>query len=85
MYITFNRDTGCFKIAWWWSNVHDVECILSAKTYLQVHYIEFDDENNVINKTVFSHKEGEIWYMSASPLDKDVFATIYNKGKSKII
>ena len=48
----------------------------------QVHYIEFDDENNVINKTVFMHKDGEIWHISSSPLDKDICATIYNKSEA---
>ena len=44
----------------------------------QVHQIVFDDDNNVINKNVFLHGDGEIWGISASPLDADVFATIYN-------
>ena len=47
----------------------------------QVHQIDFDDENNVINKNVFMHKEGEIWHMSASPLDKNIITTIYNHSK----
>ncbi|XP_052230533.1 EARP and GARP complex-interacting protein 1-like isoform X2 [Dreissena polymorpha] len=45
----------------------------------QVHHIDFDDENNVINKNVFTHREGEIWHMSASTLDKSHLATCYNK------
>ncbi len=48
---------------------------------LQVHLVDFDDENNLINKNVFLHKEGEIWHISASPTDKNVLATIYNKSK----
>ncbi|KAL4236005.1 Protein tssc1 [Mactra antiquata] len=45
----------------------------------QVHHIDFDDENNVINKNVFLHKEGEIWHISASTVDKDLLTTCYNK------
>lgn len=45
----------------------------------QVHHIDFDDENNVINKNVFLHKEGEIWHISASTIDKNLLTTCYNK------
>ena len=48
----------------------------------QVHQIDFDDENNIINKNVFLHKEGEIWNISASPCDKQILATIYNNSKA---
>ena len=47
----------------------------------QVHQIDFDDENNLINKNVFMHREGEIWHISASPLDKSILATCYNRSK----
>ncbi|XP_057414400.1 EARP and GARP complex-interacting protein 1 isoform X2 [Balaenoptera acutorostrata] len=45
----------------------------------QIHIIDFDDENNVINKNVLLHQAGEIWHVSASPADKGVLATCYNK------
>ena len=48
---------------------------------LQIHHIDFDDENNVINKNVFLHKEGEIWHISASTIDKNLLTTCYNKSK----
>ncbi|CAE1304703.1 EIPR1 [Acanthosepion pharaonis] len=51
----------------------------SLRAENQIHHIDFDDENNVINKNVFLHREGEIWYISASTMDKDVLATCYNK------
>ncbi|XP_013387812.1 EARP-interacting protein homolog [Lingula anatina] len=51
----------------------------SLKFENQVHQIDFDDENNMINKNVFLHKEGEIWHISASSTDKNIFATCYNK------
>ncbi|CAM9619831.1 EARP and GARP complex-interacting protein 1 [Lampetra fluviatilis] len=50
----------------------------SMKCDNQVHVIDFDDENNVINKTVFYHRSGEVWHISASPGDKNVVATCYN-------
>lgn len=53
--------------------------------WLQVHQIDFDDENNIINKNMFSHKEGEIWHISSSPLDKNIVATSYNKGKFPLV
>ncbi|KAB0373181.1 hypothetical protein FD755_014840, partial [Muntiacus reevesi] len=40
----------------------------------------FDDENNIINKNVLLHQAGEIWHISASPADKGVLATCYNKN-----
>ncbi|XP_033293404.1 EARP and GARP complex-interacting protein 1 isoform X2 [Orcinus orca] len=45
----------------------------------QIHIIDFDDENNIINKNVLLHQAGEIWHISASPADKGVLATCYNK------
>jgi len=50
--------------------------------YLQIHIIDFDDENNIINKNVLLHQVGEIWHISASPADKCVLSTCYNKSKS---
>uniref|UniRef100_UPI00358F764D EARP and GARP complex-interacting protein 1 isoform X2 n=1 Tax=Myxine glutinosa TaxID=7769 RepID=UPI00358F764D len=50
----------------------------SLKHDNQVHLIDFDDENNLINKTVFLHHFGEIWHISASPADFNVLSTCYN-------
>ena len=44
----------------------------------------FDDDNSVINKNVFRHKDGEIWDISASPLDCDLLTTVYNQSKHYI-
>uniref|UniRef100_A0A673UYZ6 EARP and GARP complex-interacting protein 1 n=1 Tax=Suricata suricatta TaxID=37032 RepID=A0A673UYZ6_SURSU len=52
----------------------------SLKYDNQIHIIDFDDENNIINKNVLLHQAGEIWHISASPADKGVLATCYNKG-----
>ncbi|ELR60995.1 Protein TSSC1, partial [Bos mutus] len=51
----------------------------SLKYDNQIHVIDFDDENNIINKNVLLHQVGEIWHISASPSDKGVLATCYNK------
>lgn len=51
----------------------------SLRSENQVHQIDFDDENNVINKNVFLHREGEIWHISSSPADKNILATCFNK------
>nr|KAF6429269.1 EARP complex and GARP complex interacting protein 1 [Molossus molossus] len=51
----------------------------SLKYENQIHIIDFDDENNIINKNVLLHQVGEIWHISASPADKGVLATCYNK------
>ena len=48
---------------------------------VQIHIIDFDDENNIINKNVLLHQVGEIWHISASPADKGVLATCYSKSK----
>uniref|UniRef100_A0A217FL60 EARP complex and GARP complex interacting protein 1 n=1 Tax=Mus musculus TaxID=10090 RepID=A0A217FL60_MOUSE len=53
----------------------------SLKYDNQIHIIDFDDENNIINKNVLLHQAGEIWHISASPADKGVLATCYNKRK----
>lgn len=50
----------------------------SLKSDNQVHEIEFDDEHNRINKTVYGHRIGEVWQMSSSPRDADVLATCYS-------
>nr|XP_036882371.1 EARP-interacting protein homolog [Manis javanica] len=56
----------------------------SLKYDNQIHVIDFDDENNIINKNVLLHQVGEIWHISASPADKSVLATCYNKN-SKVL
>ncbi|ESO92508.1 hypothetical protein LOTGIDRAFT_206565 [Lottia gigantea] len=59
----------------------------SLRAENQVHHIDFDDENNLINKNIYLHREGEIWHMSASTFDKSLVATCYNKtsdSKSEI-
>uniref|UniRef100_A0A2K5Q039 EARP and GARP complex-interacting protein 1 n=1 Tax=Cebus imitator TaxID=2715852 RepID=A0A2K5Q039_CEBIM len=53
----------------------------SLKYDNQIHIIDFDDENNIINKNVLLHQAGEIWHISASPADKGVLATCYNRSK----
>ncbi|KAI4898442.1 hypothetical protein NFI96_000498 [Prochilodus magdalenae] len=53
----------------------------SLKFDNQIHIIDFDDENNIINKNVLLHHAGEIWHISASPADKGVLTTCYNKMK----
>lgn len=50
--------------------------------YFQIHIIDFDDENNIINKNVLLHQAGEIWHIGASPADKAVLTTCYNKSES---
>lgn len=50
--------------------------------FLQIHIIEFDDENNIINKNVLLHQSGEIWHIAACPADKSVLTTCYNKSES---
>uniref|UniRef100_A0A803K266 EARP-interacting protein homolog n=1 Tax=Xenopus tropicalis TaxID=8364 RepID=A0A803K266_XENTR len=52
----------------------------------QIHVIDFDDENNIINKNILLHHAGEIWQISASPADRNVLATCYNKiSDSKVL
>lgn len=43
----------------------------------QIHFIEFDDENNVIDKTAYSHPYGEIWHLSANYNDPQIFTSCY--------
>lgn len=50
----------------------------SLRTTNQVHLIDFDDENNIINKYVFSFDSGEIWNINSDPNDKNVVGTCYN-------
>lgn len=51
----------------------------SLKFDNQIHIIDFDDENNIINKNVLLHQAGEIWHIGSSPADKAVLTTCYNK------
>uniref|UniRef100_A0AAQ4RYL1 EARP complex and GARP complex interacting protein 1 n=1 Tax=Gasterosteus aculeatus aculeatus TaxID=481459 RepID=A0AAQ4RYL1_GASAC len=55
----------------------------SLKFDNQIHIIDFDDENNIINKNVLLHRAGEIWHIGASPADKAVLTTCYNKSESR--
>ncbi|TRZ02665.1 hypothetical protein DNTS_024400 [Danionella cerebrum] len=51
----------------------------SLKFDNQIHIIDFDDENNLINKSVLLHDAGEIWQIGSSPADKAIVNTCYNK------
>lgn len=51
----------------------------SLKYANQVHLIEYDDETNSIEKCIYDHKDGEVWYISASPQSKSLFFTCYDK------
>uniref|UniRef100_A0A8C1KMI3 EARP complex and GARP complex interacting protein 1 n=1 Tax=Cyprinus carpio TaxID=7962 RepID=A0A8C1KMI3_CYPCA len=53
----------------------------SLKFDNQIHIIDFDDENNMINKSVLLHDAGEIWHISGSPADKAVLTTCYSKSE----
>ncbi|KAI2522294.1 EARP complex and GARP complex interacting protein 1 [Homo sapiens] len=58
----------------------------SLKYDNQIHIIDFDDENNIINKNVLLHQAGEIWHISASPADRGVLTTCYNRtSDSKVL
>nr|XP_010984272.2 EARP and GARP complex-interacting protein 1 isoform X2 [Camelus dromedarius] len=58
----------------------------SLKYDNQIHIIDFDDENNIISKNVLLHQVGEIWHISASPADRGVLATCYNRtADSKVL
>ncbi|MBN3281128.1 EIPR1 protein, partial [Polyodon spathula] len=51
-----------------------------------IHIVDFDDENKIINKNVLLHQVGEIWHISASPADKSVLTTCYSKtSDNKVI
>ncbi|XP_054772763.2 EARP-interacting protein homolog [Lytechinus pictus] len=51
----------------------------SLKYDNQVHVLDFDEDHNALDKTVFFHKDGEIWHIASSPGDKDVLSTCFNK------
>ncbi|RDD47861.1 Protein TSSC1 [Trichoplax sp. H2] len=51
----------------------------SFKNDNQVHLIEFDEENNVINSNVYLHPIGEVWHISSCPLDKEILLTCYDR------
>uniref|UniRef100_A0AAY5L5B6 EIPR1-like beta-propeller domain-containing protein n=1 Tax=Esox lucius TaxID=8010 RepID=A0AAY5L5B6_ESOLU len=58
----------------------------SLKFDNQIHIIDFDDENNIISKSVLQHEAGEIWHISASPADKAVLTTCYNiTSESRVV
>lgn len=66
---------------WVFFNLNLIFKIISL-LFFQIHIIDFDDENNTINKNVLLHQAGEIWHIGASPADKSVLTTCYNKSKS---
>lgn len=52
----------------------------------KVHQIDYDEESNSISKSVYLHKEGEIWSLSSSTFSHELIATVYNKvaiGKAR--
>lgn len=71
------------NICEWSSLIYRHDSLLSRvlSSHPQIHIIDFDDENNMINKNVLLHDAGEIWHISASPADKGVLTTCYNKSE----
>lgn len=51
----------------------------SLKNDNQVHLLQFDEDNNSLNKTVFRHRDGEIWQLTSSPGDSQIFASTYSR------
>ncbi|CAF1021276.1 unnamed protein product [Adineta ricciae] len=49
----------------------------SIKFENQVHFLEYEEEAGLLNKSIYSHRAGEIWRMASSPTDHRRFATIY--------
>lgn len=43
----------------------------------QVHLLEYDEETGILDKTVYTHPQGEIWHLSAAPFDKDLVCSCY--------
>ncbi|CAG5117429.1 unnamed protein product [Candidula unifasciata] len=60
-------------------SIHFLVGTQSLRAENQVHFIDFDDENNIINKTIFLHQEGEIWNISSSVSDVSLFSTCFSK------
>ncbi|XP_004347509.1 hypothetical protein CAOG_04758 [Capsaspora owczarzaki ATCC 30864] len=53
----------------------------------QIHLLEYGDDDQTVTPTVFSHPQGEVWSIAASPSHVDIFATSYLKpldGKAQI-
>jgi len=48
------------------------------QTNNQIHFVDFNEELSTVKTTVFHHSEGEIWKITASPLDQSKLSTCYN-------
>ena len=58
---------------------------LALRTKNKIHCIDFDDDNNIIATCGYLHSEGEIWDISTSYQNPDLFATRFSNpllGKS---
>ncbi|XP_076318948.1 EARP-interacting protein homolog [Tachypleus tridentatus] len=51
----------------------------SLKFDNQVHHLTYDEENHTVTKNVFLHTAGEVWHISASHKNPNLFATCFNK------
>lgn len=77
------RVSGALNCDWCvWRKVYATHPFSLSLLFFQIHIIDFDDENNIINKNVLLHQAGEIWHIGASPADKAVLTTCYNKSES---
>lgn len=50
----------------------------SLKFENQVHALQLDDDTQTINKTVYAHPAGEIWSLTASPSQPELFASRFS-------
>ncbi|XP_075224378.1 EARP-interacting protein homolog [Lycorma delicatula] len=44
----------------------------------QVHLVELSEETGALYSKVYQHEVGEVWSLTSSPKDADIFATCYN-------
>ena len=59
-------------------------------TSLKIHWISVEDDENVrvsdghtsckLERRVYPHPAGEIWWIASSPADSNQLATVFNAG-----
>ena len=59
--------------------VHFIAATQSVTSENQIHLLTYNDENNELEKYIYSHPAGEVWDIKSSPFNRDLMATVHSR------
>ena len=59
--------------------IHFIAATQSVTSENQIHLLTYNDEDNELDKYIYSHPAGEVWDIKTSPFNRDLVATVYSR------